>query len=88
MSLRSREARFYLSILGAFTALMLSGTFAHAQHLYNFEWGEAFNNSAGSESEDSWVANSYTVSSTDRTHIVSVGRLHQPTHQCFDLPGV
>jgi hypothetical protein len=51
---------------------MFTGTFAHAQHLYQLNWGEVFNNSAGSDTEDNWVANSYTVSAADRTRILSI----------------
>jgi hypothetical protein len=72
MHLRSRQTSFCVSLLGAVALLMSSETFAHAQHLFNLDWGEAFNNSANGEVEDNWVANSFTISGTDRTHIVAI----------------
>jgi hypothetical protein len=62
---------FYLTVLGAFTALLFTGTDAPAQRLYNLDWAERFNDSAGNETEDNWVANSYTAAS-GATHIVSI----------------
>src|SRR5438270_5547891 len=62
----------YLSVAGAFTVLLFTGTFAHAQHFFQLDWGQGFNNSASSDTEDNWVANSFPVSNADRTHIVSI----------------
>jgi hypothetical protein len=61
-----------LSVLGALTALLSAGTFVNAQGLYQLDWGGNFNTSAAAEVEDNWVANSFTVSRTDRTHLVSI----------------
>ncbi len=66
-----RRKSFYLSVAGAFTALLLTGTLAHAQAFYSLDWSERFNNSVGSETEDCWVANSYTASAAG-THILSI----------------
>ncbi len=73
MNLRSRQASFYLSVLGALAALMFTGTSVRAQHFFQIDWGEGFNNSAGSsDTQDCWVANSFTISMPDRTHVLSV----------------
>ena len=71
MNLRSGRRGFYVSILGAFAALLLTSTLAHAQAFYALEWREVFNNSVGNEVEDNWVANSYTAASGG-TRIVSI----------------
>src|SRR5438128_10893426 len=61
-----------LTVLGAFTALLFSGTLAHGQAYYQLDWNERFNNSAGtSDIQDCWVANSYTASSSG-SNIVSI----------------
>jgi hypothetical protein len=73
MNLRSRQASFYLSVLGALTAVMFTGTSARAQHLFQLDWGEFFNNSAtNTDIQDNWVANSFAISNADRTHVLSV----------------
>jgi hypothetical protein len=67
------EKSFYLSVLGAFAALLLTCTLARAQHMFQLDWGGGFNNSLGSsDTEDNWVANSYPISNADRTHVVSI----------------
>jgi hypothetical protein len=71
MNLRSRQGSFYLSVLGAFAAVMFSGATARTQTIYQLEWGERFNNSVGSEAEDNWVANSYTARGSG-VHLVSI----------------
>jgi hypothetical protein len=73
MNAPSGARRFYLTVLSAVTALLFTGAFAHAQStLYQLDWQQIFNNSAGStDSQDNWVANSFTVSATG-THIVSI----------------
>jgi hypothetical protein len=64
---------FYLGALGAFAVMLFTSTSARAQSaLYQLDWGNIFNNSAGSaDTQDNWVANSYTVNSSG-THIVSI----------------
>jgi len=62
---------FYLNVAGAVTALLLTGTLARAQSFYQLDWGSGpWNMSVGNETEDNWVANSYTARSG--THLVSV----------------
>jgi hypothetical protein len=54
-------------------ALLFTGAFARAQYIFQFDWGESFNNSAtGNDAEDSWVANSYTIANANQTNIVSI----------------
>lgn len=73
MNPRSRQQSLGLSILGAFTALLLTSAFAHGQAYYRLEWNERFNNSAtSSDTQDNWVANSYTASAASGANIVSV----------------
>jgi hypothetical protein len=63
---------FYLSILGVVIALPFTATFAHAQGFYQDDWSGPFNNSAGdTDTQDNWVANSFTVRSGS-THIASI----------------
>lgn len=65
--------RSCLSLLSAFAALLLTASLAHAQHMFQLDWGEGFNNSAtGADAEDCWVANSFPISNADRTHVVSI----------------
>jgi hypothetical protein len=64
---------FYRSVLCAFVALLFTGTFARAQHMFQLDWGSGFNNSFGNtDIEDNWAANSFTISNADRTHVVSI----------------
>jgi hypothetical protein len=66
------QSSVYLSILGALTALALTGPFAHAQGFYQLDWSGPINNSAGTtDTEDNWVSNSYTARS-GATHIASI----------------
>jgi hypothetical protein len=69
------QRRFYLSILGAFLALLFASTCAEAQTVlgfYQLDWSGPVNNSAGStDTEDNWVANSYTARSGG-THLASI----------------
>jgi hypothetical protein len=64
MKLHSGPKSFWKGVLSAFAMLLLTGTLAHAQTpvFYQLDWFERFNNSLGSETEDNWVANSYTAS--------------------------
>jgi hypothetical protein len=72
MNLRFGRGSFYLSVLCAFTAVLFSSTLAHGQAFYSYDWTESFNNSAtSSDTEDNWVANSYTASSAG-VKIVSI----------------
>ncbi|HLJ96909.1 MAG TPA: hypothetical protein VKU02_27340 [Gemmataceae bacterium] len=52
------------------TALLFTGTFARAQTLYTLDWAGQFNDSAGNEPEDNWVANSFRAGSN--SNIVSI----------------
>jgi hypothetical protein len=65
---------FDLSILSALAALLLTGTLARAQHMFQLDWGTGFNNSINNpgDAEDNWVANSYPINNADRTHVVSI----------------
>jgi len=51
---------------------LFTGTFARAQHFFQLDWGQLFNNTSNSDTEDNWVANSFPISNSDRTHVVSV----------------
>ena len=63
---------FDQSLWGVFIALLLTGTLAHAQGFYQNDWTGPINNSAGdSDTQDNWVANSFTVRSGS-THIASI----------------
>jgi hypothetical protein len=67
MKLQLGRRSLFLRVLGACMALLLTGTLAHAQsppYLYQFDWAERFNNSLGNETEDMWVANSFTAQTT------------------------
>jgi hypothetical protein len=62
----------YLYVFGACMAVLLPGTFVHAQGFYQNDWSGAINNSAGlTDTQDNWVANSFQTRS-GATHIVSV----------------
>jgi hypothetical protein len=62
----------FLSAVSALALLLLTGTFAHAQHFYTLDWPQIFNNSATpTDTQDDWVANSYTVTSSGM-NIVSI----------------
>ena len=69
-----RRGRFYLSVLGALTALLLTDTFSRAQHMFQLDWGTTFNNSINNpgDTEDNWVANSFLLANATQTHIVSI----------------
>jgi hypothetical protein len=66
---------FYASVFAALTAQLFAGTFADAQNVlgfYQLDWSGPINNSAGTtDTEDNWVANSYTARS-GATHIASI----------------
>jgi hypothetical protein len=68
------RTRFYLSVLGACTALLFTDTVAPAQHMFQLDWGTSFNNSINNpgDAEDNWVANSYTIANASYTHVVSI----------------
>src|SRR5438128_6846132 len=72
MKPRFGGGRFYGSVLCALVALLFTGTFARAQHLFQLDWGMTFNNAPTNDSEDNWVANSFPINLADRTHVVSV----------------
>jgi hypothetical protein len=74
MNRLSGRRSFYRKVLGACAALLFAHTFAHGQAFptYQLDWTAPFNNSAtGADTEDNWVANSFTALS-DATKIVSV----------------
>jgi hypothetical protein len=73
MNLQCGRRSFCFSVLTAVVTVLWAGTSARAQHLYQLDWGQAFNNSAtSSDTQDGWVANSYRVSNADRQHIVAI----------------
>jgi hypothetical protein len=73
MKLHLGRRSLYRSVLGAFMALLLSGTVAQAQIFYQFDWAERFNNSVGStDTEDMWVANSFTANPAGDGVITSI----------------
>src|SRR5260370_33033765 len=57
---------FYLSVLGAFAALLFTGAGVQAQgfpyKLYQYHWFEVFNNSAtNTDTHANWVANAFVA---------------------------
>src|SRR5260370_25885020 len=67
---------FYLSVLGAFAALLFTGAGVQAQgfpyQLYQYHWFEVFNNSAtNTDTQDNWVANAF-VARSGFTHITGI----------------
>jgi hypothetical protein len=73
MSRNCGRRSFYLGVVCAFAALLFTGTFAHAQHMFQLDWGSGFNNSFGqTDVQDNWAANSFPISNADRTHVVSI----------------
>jgi hypothetical protein len=72
MKLQFGRKRFYAGVVGAIAALLLAGTFAQAQNFYQLDWGQRFNNSLGSETEDCWIANSYSASASSNGNITSI----------------
>jgi hypothetical protein len=64
--------RLLESALGACVALLFAGTWAHAQGFYQNDWTGRINTSASdSDTQDNWVANSFTARS-GATHIASL----------------
>ncbi len=73
MNRKSGRRCFYPSVLCALAALLVSSTLAHAQpnSFYYLDWTERFNNSAtSSDTQDNWVANSFTAGTNSK--IVSI----------------
>jgi hypothetical protein len=71
----SGRTRLCLGTLAAFVVLLFAHPFAHGQSFpfptYQLDWTTIFNNSAGGDTEDNWVANSYAAMD-GATRIVSV----------------
>ena len=74
MHLRTWKSRLCPAVLGILTAVLVSGSSARADYVYQLDDGspeELFNNSETTETEDNWVANSFQVVA-DGTRLVSI----------------
>jgi hypothetical protein len=74
MKPRYRNRQWFVAALGVLTALLVCGSTARADGVYQLDDGtaeESFNNSETTETEDNWVANSFQVTA-DGTRLLSI----------------